>query len=272
MGNLVRVLGFSFAIILVFTYVANLLPQMEGEAPVDEEVDLGELTMESFVSLGEKIFSGKGTCTLCHNNMGRAPDLLTFDLVGISPERMADSRYAGSADDAESYIRESLIDPGVYVVTGFGKKGSNDTESPMPDVSKSPIQLSELEIDAVIAFLQFKDGNDITVSLPTDAPVIEEDDDDDEEEIATTAEAAMEKFMCSGCHDVFDSEAEMGPSFKDTGSKLTRSEILESILYPNAVIAEGFEEGMPDDIAEDMAMSELTLIVEYLVNQKEEKK
>lgn len=271
MANLLRVLGFSLAMVLVFTLTANLLPQMQGEAPVDEEVDIGALTMDSFVTLGEKIFSGKGTCTLCHNNMGRAPDLLTFDLVGISPVRMADERYTGAADDAESYIRESMIDPGVYVVAGFGKKGSNDTESPMPDVSKSPIQLSEMEIDAVIAFLQSKDGNEITISLPTDVAVIEEDDED-EEEIATTAEAAMEKFMCSGCHDVFGSEAEMGPSFKDTGRRLTKTEILESIMYPNTVIADGFEEGMPEDITEDMAMSELALIIEFLVNQKGDKK
>ena len=44
---LVKVLGFSLALILVFTLVANTLPQVEGEAPVETEVDLGALTMES---------------------------------------------------------------------------------------------------------------------------------------------------------------------------------------------------------------------------------
>ena len=43
-------------------------------------------------------------------------------------------------------------------------------------------------------------------------------------------------------------------------------------MLPVAAITPLGRLGMPDDIAEDMAMSELTLIVEYLVNQKEEKK
>ncbi|MCK5921474.1 MAG: hypothetical protein KAG66_11075, partial [Methylococcales bacterium] len=79
MSTLAKVLGFSFALTLVFTLVANMLPQVEGEAPVDEEIDLGELTMDSFIATGESLFSGKGTCTLCHNDLGRAPDILALN-------------------------------------------------------------------------------------------------------------------------------------------------------------------------------------------------
>ena len=78
---LLKVLGFSLALALLFTLIANTLPQIEGEAPADEVLDIGALDMDAFVTLGEMLFKGKGTCTLCHNNLGRAPDLLTFDVI-----------------------------------------------------------------------------------------------------------------------------------------------------------------------------------------------
>ena len=175
MTALFKALGFSIALILVFASVTYVLPQVRGEAPEEEEVNLGELTMDDFVAMGEKLYRGKGTCTLCHNNLGRAPDLLTYNVVSVSLERMADEGYQGQAGDAETYLRESMVEPSAYVVEGFGKKGTNDTESPMPAVDQPPIQLSAVEMDAIIAFMQQKDGNPVTVALPSgdDAPAVE---------------------------------------------------------------------------------------------------
>jgi hypothetical protein len=46
---------------------------------------------------------------------------------------------------------------------------------------------------------------------------------------------------------------------------MDHAKIVESIMDPNATIAEGFEaDAMPDDFAEQMRVSELNLIVEYL--------
>ena len=59
---------------------------------------------------------------------------------------------------------------GQSAATGFGKKGSNDTQSPMPAADRPPIQLSQVELDAVLAFMQSKDGNPVTVALPSEAP------------------------------------------------------------------------------------------------------
>ena len=97
MTALFKALGFSIALILVFASVTYVLPQVRGEAPEEEEVNLGELTMDDFVAMGEKLYRGKGTCTLCHNNLGRAPDLLTYNVVSVSLERMADEGYQGQA-------------------------------------------------------------------------------------------------------------------------------------------------------------------------------
>jgi len=269
MGSLLKVLGFSLSLILVFTLVANLLPQL-GEAPVEEEINLGELTMGSFVALGEQIFSGKGTCTLCHNNMGRAPDLRVDNVVENAQKRMSDERYQGKAIDVEGYLRESMVEPGAYVVAGFGKKGSNDSESPMPKVLNPPIQLTEVEIDAIIAFLQAKDGNEVTVELPTDTPVMADKTGVEAPQVAQSAEEVLAKYSCTACHAVMESGATVGPGLKNVGNRLSANEIRQSVVDPAAVIAEGFPPIMPPTIAENMTVKELEMLVRYLTQQKSE--
>ncbi len=272
---LFNVLLFSFSLTLVFTLVANLLPQVEGEAPVEVEIDLSAMTMDGFVSLGESIFTGKGTCTLCHNNMGRAPDILQLNMVATSIERLADERYKGAAASVEDYMRESMLDPSLYVVKGFGQKGSNDTVSPMPTANKAPILLTDVEMDAVIAFMQAKDGNDITVALPEGLPEKSAEEQAGASAVAAvqgpaeTAEEALAKFTCTACHSVAGSESMVGPELNAVGNRLDKDKIRESILYPEAEIAEGFDGGMmPADFAKKMTISELDMVTEYLLNQK----
>ncbi len=263
---LLKVMLFSIGLILVFTLVANLLPQVEGEAPVDKEVDLTTLTMASFIALGENIFLGKGTCTLCHNNMGRAPDLLALNSEDFTKKALADSRYKGTAKDSAEYIHESMLTPGVYVVKGYGKKGSHDTVSPMPAIDKVPIQLSTLEMDAVTAFLQAKDGNDVTVALPTSVPVVAEKKP--QVMAAKTAEEALDKYTCTACHAILNSQSLLGPDLKAVGKRLSPAQIRQSIIEPNAVIAKGYQAMMPVDFADKMTVRELEMIVTFLVNSK----
>ncbi|NOZ38144.1 MAG: c-type cytochrome [Gammaproteobacteria bacterium] len=266
MPTIVKVLAFSLGMALIFTGIANLLPQVEGQAPEDKEVDLGALTMDSFIALGEDIFKNKGTCTLCHNNMGRAPDILHLDMNEVSRKHLADERYKGSATDVAGYIHESMVDPGAYVVKGFGKKGSKDTESPMPAVNKAPIELTDVEMDAVTAFLQAKDGGEVTVALPSEAPA--PSTKEAVPSVAATAEEAIGKFGCSACHAVLDSSAELGPSLKNIGARLSAAQIRQSIVDPNAVIAEGYPPIMPADFADRMMAKELEMMVKFLANSK----
>lgn len=273
---LLKVLGFSLALALVFTLVANTLPQVEGEAPEEIEVELGALTMDSFVALGEELFKGKGTCTLCHNNLGRAPDILALNMAQTAQARLEDTRYQGAATDVESYFRESMIEPSVYVVKGYGKKGTNDAVSPMPNSAKPPIQLSEIQIDAIIAYMQAKDGNPVTVSLPTQAPETATAAGQPQPAAeaspvapAQDAETALTKHACTACHAVLESQSPVGPGLTDVGARLTRGEIRQSIVDPNAVIAQGFAPNMmPPDLADRMTARELEMIVDFLYHQK----
>ncbi len=272
---LLKVLGFSLALALVFTLVANTLPQVEGEAPQETEVELDALTMDSFVALGEELFKGKGTCTLCHNNLGRAPDILALNMGQTAQARLEDARYEGAATDVESYLRESMIEPSVYVVKGYGKKGTNDTESPMPNSAKPPIELTEIQINAVIAYMQAKDGNPVTVPLPAETPETPVGGPAPSAAEAPPAapvqepEAALTKHACTACHAVLESQSPIGPPLTDVGARLTPEEIRQSIVDPNAVIAQGFAPNMmPLDLADRMTARELELIVDFLSRQK----
>ena len=270
MSVLGKTVGFSVLLTLVFTLVANLLPQVEGEAPEEKVIDLGALTMDSFVAMGESLFSGKGTCTLCHNDMGRAPDLLAIDVVQTAEQHLADERYHGKASDVVGYLHESMVEPGAYVVKGFGKKGSNDTESPMPHVDKPPIQLSAVEMDAIIAFLQAKDGHEVTVELPTEAPAAPmEGNFAAAPAPAKTGKEAVTKYGCQACHALLGTESPVGPVLADVGARLSPEQIRESIVQPDAVIADGFSAGMmPKDFADRMTVKELEMIVKLLSEQK----
>lgn len=269
MKALARPLLFSLVLILAFASLTYVLPQMKGEAPEEEEVKLGELTMDSFVDLGEKLYQGKGACTLCHNKLGRAPDLLTYDVSKVSLERIADARYTGTAKDAEGYLRESMLQPSAYVVKGFGKKGTDDAESPMSAVDQPPIQLSEIEIGAIVAYLQKKDGNTVTVALPKAAPAAEnkaEGGGGAQPAPAQTAEAAIAKFGCAACHSILGTQSPIGPNLTDVGKRLSVEQIRGSIVEPKAVIAKGFSPIMPDSPA--MTLMELDLLVRFLAGQK----
>lgn len=271
-----KILGFSIALTLLFTGVANLLPQVEGEAPVDKEIDLGALTPKSFAALGEGLFMGKGTCTLCHKPapLGRAPDIQGKNMVENAEAAMADKRYKGDAKTAEEYIRESMQFPSKYVVKNWGVSGSNDTKSPMPKVDAAPIELSAVEMDAIIAYLQNKDGNEITVALPTEAPVTEKASSTTEggstPAPAKTAEEAIKKYGCQACHSLLGTTAAIGPSLEDVSIRLSKDEISQSIIDPAAVIAEGFTNMMPTDFGDKMTVKELSMIVDLLSGKKSE--
>lgn len=264
---IVKVLAFMIVMVLVFTGIAHLLPQVKGEAPKDLKVDLGALTMETYIAMGETLFKGKGTCTLCHNNLGRAPDILALNMEDTAAERISAADYQGEAKDSEHYFHESMVAPSKYVVPGYGKAGE---PSPMPAINKAPIGLTEIEIGAIIAFIQAKDGGDPTIALPTEAPFVADTENAAAEppKPATSAEEVLTKNGCTACHAVLDSPAAIGPELHTIGSRASREEIRDSIINPAAVIAEGFPAIMPADFADKMLVKELEMLVDFLAASK----
>ncbi|MBI4949891.1 MAG: hypothetical protein HY955_07075 [Deltaproteobacteria bacterium] len=157
-----KVTIFSIAVIGAYTLFSSLyVPLIVPEEPLSVEAVDTASGVEGFISLGEKIFKGKGACALCHNSVGRAP--LLENIVDVSVTRIAAPDYHGSAKTSVEYIRESLASPSAYVVPGYGVAGDEKT-SPMPDVTAGAIGLSRLEVDYVIAYLQRLSGVDVTVT------------------------------------------------------------------------------------------------------------
>ncbi|MBF0169713.1 MAG: c-type cytochrome [Nitrospinae bacterium] len=282
---LIKIVLASLIIIMGFAgYTTWGIPLIVPEAPPVEEVLTGDITMEQYIAMGEKIYLGKGTCTLCHTAVGgRAPVLDT--VAAAAAERIADAGYKGKATNAEEYIHESMVETSAYVVPGFGKPGTNDTVSPMPDVSKGAIGLSPVELNAVIAYLQSLGGVDVTVQLPTgDAGAVPADGEAPAAVVlAATAPEAFEKFECATCHiaSFYPEGGDMGPNLTDmakaAGARkkgLSGDEyLIESIRRPNAHVVEGFDEGMmPEDYPERMSLGEMYLIVDALMGRAEEGK
>ena len=274
MGQFIKVVAFMVITIGLFAGYSNFgIPQIEpAPPPVEEKIDLGSMTMEQFVALGERIFNGRGTCTLCHNSLGRAPML---DAIGANAQKhMDDPRYEGEATDIEEYLLESLVNPSAYVVAGFGKAGTNDTESPMPSASTGSIGLSKPELAAVVAFLQESGGLEVTVEIPTDLDGGEDDAGADAEpgeprEAITDVQELVENFACESCHTITEEAGDIGPNLSAIGATRDREYIRRALLDPNADIAEGYEEGfMPDDLGEQIYASELEIMVDYLSRLK----
>jgi mono/diheme cytochrome c family protein len=274
MRQFLTVVGFTLLTIGFFAGYSNFgIPQIEpAPPPMEEKLDLGSMTMDQFVALGEKIFNGKGTCTLCHNSLGRAPML---DTIGdVAPIRLEDPRYEGEAGDIEAYLTESLVDPSAFVVAGFGKKGTTDTESPMPNVSGGGIGLSEAEVAAVVAYLQDSGGTEVTVEIPTGIGEEEEEDSEEAEEseprdAISDPKALMAQFACDACHMVNGEGGDLGPNLSKIGASRDRAYLRRAILVPNADIAEGFEaDMMPEDLGEQIYVSELELLLDFLAGLK----
>ena len=74
--------------------------------------------------------------------------------------------------------------------------------------------------------------------------------------------AHFSTYACSGCH-AFDTTPLVGPSFKGLNKRLTLPLIKQSILEPNAVIAEGYPASMPS-FAGVIPPQELADLLAYL--------
>ncbi len=272
MKILLKVASFSLLLLLVFTLFMHILPQMEEQVPVDQPLDLAVMDQAAFIELGEQLFQTKGNCGLCHRPppMGRAPELVTVDVMQVARRRLADPGYQGKAVDETGYLLESMIDPDRYVVPGWGK-GGGDEGSPMPAADKPPVELSRPEVDAIIAYLQAKDGHPVGVALPGTVPpttaVQPPSASSDKLQMAETGEAVFAKYACAACHKLESDEAGVGPGLGSVGLRLNRQQIRQSIIDPYAEITEGFPPAMPADFADKLTVRELQLLVDLLAEQ-----
>ncbi|GIV60139.1 MAG: hypothetical protein KatS3mg043_1228 [Rhodothermaceae bacterium] len=84
------------------------------------------------------------------------------------------------------------------------------------------------------------------------------------------AVALLNQYMCTSCHAIDSPAAMVGPSLYDVGSRLSEEEIRQSIMEPDAVVAEGYAAGVmgatlnANGFYDNVTPEELDVLVAYL--------
>jgi hypothetical protein len=327
-----------------FAAYTNWLPQYRGEAPPPPvEVNMEEASPEKLAGLGKMIVFGtdnpsttggtvpigKGSCPLCHmfftdQRADRCPALIGEE--ARSQNRPKEDRYkmfaaryvngepnSGIKPHAKpggQYLIESEYCPNCYVVEGYGIKGSNDMETPMPIINKPPIQLTDNEIVAVVSFLQSKDtpGDFSKVTAKRDwedyfgrklAPVaLAPQEVPISRTIAyaeDTPEQIVKKMGCFDCHKIptvaIAKTGLIGPLLIEktnaphrlkspeyqkavregrAHARTPKEYVMESIMHPDAFIVPGFQDDMMKDFGKKFTFDALEKMADFLLTLDEE--
>ncbi len=90
------------------------------------------------------------------------------------------------------------------------------------------------------------------------------------------AVSLLQTYMCTSCHAIDNPNVMVGPSLYDVGSRLSEEEIRQSILEPDAVVAEGFPSGVmkatlqASGFYDRVKPEEIDAMVQYLAERKGE--
>jgi cytochrome c2 len=261
-GNSLKISSFIVVVVVSIAGFASLIPQVESPAPEVLEIS-GNLSGPELAKLGEEVFqSPEAGCLACHG-LGRE-GLRAPNLAGIGTR--AAEREPGKS--AEEYLREAFEDPCAYVVEGY------DCIMP-PTLIQT---LGEAKITALIAFLQSQ-GGEITVSLSGEEAAASSaaaaDASSGGQGVAgTTAEEIIANAAppCGTCHqiDAVGATGAVGPNLSEVGARLAPDKIRESILTPDAVIAENCPGApctpglMPKIYGDQLSAAQLETLVKFL--------
>jgi mono/diheme cytochrome c family protein len=268
MRTFLKVFAFNIVIIAFFLYVGNSIPQLRQDPPQDL-VLAADASVEDFVRAGQDIFYGKGTCALCHE-IGKKGERCP-DLAGSGERaeaRIKEAGYKGKASNGAEYLVESLHEPTIYVVEGY--------QPSMPPLGR---QLSDLEMVAVVAFLQAQ-GGEVTVHGQTRFPQWRGEGGGTAPAAATPSPAGtsgqdlVQQWGCIACHKLDGPEQLLGPSLWDIGARKDAHYIRESLLEPDVVVVEGFPPGLMkgtldgQGFYQKLSLQDLNTIVNYLASLK----
>ena len=263
--NGIKIFVFTILVTLFYSYVGQMVPQKVTYPP--EELELSEnMTTDEMVEIGSELVVGKGTCLGCHTIGDHGTSLRFPDLGGIGSR-------AGSTIDGYSdvdYLAESLYEPNTFVVEGY--------VAGMPAAHRPPIGMNDMEIMAVIAYLQSLGGTpSVTMQTTTKFTGLSPagESGGSSAPAAAPAQAAdgpglYAKYMCNTCHSADSDTPLVGPSLYDAGNRLTKAELYESIMDPDAVVADGYTPGIMSatmaGFYDSMTKDELKVLVDYLAS------
>lgn len=182
-------------------------------------------TASTLAVQGRQFAEEKG-CLGCHSIDGSASTGPTWKGLYGKTEKLIDGTTI-KVDAA--YLKESILNPNASVIEGYS--------AIMP-----PYQLSDAEIDALIAF---------TKSLSSS----NQEADTNEDQLISQGKHLVEAQGCLGCHSL-DGSSGAGPTWKGLFGKtetlsnnsavlVDEAYLKDAILNPNATVVKGFAPMMP---------------------------
>ncbi|HVO70745.1 MAG TPA: c-type cytochrome [Aggregatilineaceae bacterium] len=263
----------------------TLVDALQGITPTVAEQG-GQMTQEQLVAMGEQLFSS--VCSACH----KAQDSVGPAFTGMA-ERAA-SRIQGVS--AEGYIRQSILDPSAFVVTGFSDVMTKNFRQ----------QYTDTQINALIAYIMAKSGSAAT---PVAAQEATQQATPEATQAATQAPtrpsaqaatpvapsaaatqppaatgttvsagdpAAGEQLFaskCSGCHGATDGIAPgltgMGKRAAARIAGMSAEEyIRQSILEPGTFVVPSFKDIMPKTFGQQLSQTDIDNVIAYILTQQ----
>jgi hypothetical protein len=233
-------------------------------------------------------------------------DPLTGFIKGRPDKVIVPYKREGSAElTGEDYLRESLMYPNCYIVKGYEKdrakggsmSGDKIPLEPMPANHQPPLGLNPVELNAVIAWLQYKDDRDlskVTVSPPAEGypPLYDFSDESETYPTFYSDEESVEEMVnglgCPLCHTIPGIEGAIGelgpplnleingpkrlkdPRYKGSATTI-REYVEESILKPSEYVVfdeetgEHYPDGLkPNDYSKKMTVGALEKLVDFI--------
>jgi cytochrome c2 len=234
MRNLLSIALFTILVSVLYTGIAQFLPQLENRPPAKVEFGNANITAEDLSAAGSEVF--ESVCMQCHDlsKPGRGPAL---GMIGGAAASRAAER--GSDYSSVDYLVESLCKPGAYVTEGYGNI--------MPPQDNA---LSGGQMQAVVAFLQDQGGVATLVGTDTESferfGCVSGGGSGGGEAVAAGPEPVGEpdevfsEFGCAGCHPVVGTTPGVGPSLAGLAGRMSEAEIYQAVLDPDIELADGF--------------------------------
>lgn len=255
----------------IFVIIGHSVPQRASYPPraLTQEA-FSKLSPDELLASGRELFGAGGErCSQCHilddGPPGRGPSL-----AGVGAR--AASRKRGLS--AREYILESLVEPKAYVAKGFAPI--------MPEVYKSPLDLSEFDILAVTAFLESLGGKVTVTRKDTLKP-------EWSKRIATAKKAGgsrppkgdlahgkslfYQEMRCLACHRTLVEGKKvgggLGPDLSGVGLIQGPDYLRESIVEPGAVVVAPFPDEMPKHFKENLSAQDVDDLIVFLLSLRE---
>ena len=145
-----KMLFFTVVVLLGFMWLSFSIPQKISLPPEKEHFDASMIRSKAdVVKVGQKMFFGKGQCALCHS-IGPSHAARCPNLEGIGGKL------------TREFLYESLTEPQAFIYMDYHQSPPKEYPATMPAINRPPVDLSEPELLAVIAFAQSL-GGEVTV-------------------------------------------------------------------------------------------------------------